>query len=237
MKKVLSLLVAFVFLQVETWALSGGPRYGGDQAAVSGTYAGVFTGLSGTAKPLGSSALVDTVGSNALGLFVIGVPQIDIATGSMAIFFEGSFFQGGIVGIADPNKSTLSAVAQGIHITELSTFTDIFFGQSSRTVDYDSRADGTIKAEIKRGTSSTGVTLEGTGTFTVSVIVSALQTFDNGTPLDPTDDITAVVQTNVPTGTLDFIVDGFKQSDTVVTPKNDSVAALLNGSGTSVTGG
>ena len=150
MKKVLSLLVAFVFMQVQTWALSGGPKYGGNQASVSGTYAGVFTGIGGTALALGTGVLVDSAGTNAVGLFVIGVPITDVANGTMALFFEGAFFQGGILGIADPNKQTLTGVAQGIHITELTTLTDFFFtGQTRQTVNYDSRADGTIKAEIK----------------------------------------------------------------------------------------
>ncbi len=235
MKKVLSLLVAFVFLQVQTWALSGGPQYGGNQAAVSGTYAGVFTGIGGTATALTSGGgLVDSLGTNAVGLFVIGVPQVDLATGTMAIFFEGTFFQGGILGIADPNKQTLTGVCQGIHITELSTFNDLFFGVSQRTVNYDSRADGTIKTEIKRGNLSQGTTLQGTGAFTVSVLVDTLVTIPNPDPTLPP--IVAVLQTSIPTGSLTFTVDGFKQSDQVTAPKQDSIASLLNGSGTAIGG-
>lgn len=233
MKKVLSLLVAFVFMQVQTWALSGGPRYGGDQASVSGTYAGVFTGIGGTAINLGTGNLVDSAGTNAVGLFVIGVPITDIANGTMAIFFEGSFFQGGILGIADPNKQTLTGVCQGVHITELISFTDLFFGVSQQSVNYDSRADGTIKAEIEN-TGIDGITLVGTGSFTVSIIVSTPVTFPD--PNNPGFFITTVVQSSVPTGTLSFTVDGFKQSDTVVIPATDSIANLLNGGGTQ-TGG
>ena len=229
MKKVLSLLVAFVFMQVQTWALSGGPQYGGDQASVTGTYAGVFTGIGGTAVNLGTGTLVDSAGTNAVGLFVIGVPAVDVANGSMALFFEGAFFQGGIIGIADPNKKTLTGVCQGVHITQLSTFTDLFFGQTAKTVNYDSRADGTIKASIEN-TGINGITLVGTGSFTVSIIVSTPVTFPD--PNNPGFFITTVVQSSVPTGTLSFTVDGFKQSDTVVTPAADSIANLLNGGGT-----
>ena len=233
MKKVLSLLVAFVFMQVQTWALSGGPTYGGDQASVTGTYAGVFTGIGGTAIALGTGALVDSAGTNAVGLFVIGVPITDVANGTMAIFFEGAFFQGGILGIADPNKKTLVGVCQGVHITELNTFTDLFFGVSSQSVNYDSRADGTVKAAIE-DTGVGGITLIGTGSFTVSIIVSTPVTFPD--PNNPGFFITTVVQSSVPTGTLSFTVDGFKQSDTVVTPAQDSIANLLNGGGTTVGG-
>ena len=229
MKKVLSLLVAFVFMQVQTWALSGGPQYGGDQASVTGTYAGVFTGIGGTAVNLGTGTLVDSAGTNAVGLFVIGVPVTDVANGSLALFFEGAFFQGGIIGIADPNKKTLTGVCQGVHITQLSTFTDLFFGQTAKTVNYDSRADGTIKASIEN-TGINGITLVGTGSFTVSIIVSTPVTFPD--PNNPGFFITTVVQSSVPTGTLSFTVDGFKQSDTVVQPAADSIANLLNGGGT-----
>ena len=229
MKKVLSLLVAFVFMQVQTWALSGGPQYGGSQASVTGTYAGVFTGVGGTAINLGTGSLVDSAGTNALGLFVIGVPVTDVANGTMAIFFEGSFFQGGIIGIADPNKQTLSGVCQGVHITQLTSFTDLFFGVSSKSVNYDSRADGTLKSKIEN-TGIGGITLVGTGSFTVSIIVSTPITFPD--PNNPGFFITTVVQSSVPTGTLSFTVDGFKQSQTVVIPAKDSIANLLNGGGT-----
>ena len=233
MKKVLSLLLAFVFMQVQTWALSGGPQYGGDQASVTGTYAGVFTGIGGTAINLGAGTLVDSAGTNAVGLFVIGVPATDVANGSLALFFEGAFFQGGIIGIANPNKKTLTGVCQGVHITQLSTFTDLFFGQTAKTVNYDSRADGTIKANIE-DTGIGGITLLGTGSFTVSIIVSTPITFPD--PNNPGFFITTVVQSSVPTGTLSFTVDGFKQSAIVVTPAADSIAKLLNGGGTG-TGG
>ena len=228
MKKVLSLLVAFVFMQVQTWALSGGPQYGGSQAAVAGTYAGVFTGVGGTAVNLGLGALVDAGGTNAVGLFVIGVPAIDIASGTFALFFEGTFFQGGILGIVDPNKQTLTGVAQGIHVSQLTSFTDLFFGQSSKSVNFDATADGTVKAKIEN-LGIGGTTLFGSGQFTVSRIVSTLVTFPD--PNNPGKFLTNVLQTSVPAGSLTFTLDGFKQSATVIKPATDSIASLLNGQG------
>ena len=228
MKKVLSLLVAFVLLQVQTWALSGGPVYGGSQAAVTGTYAGVFTGVGGTAINLGTGTLVDATGTNALGLFVLGVPATDLANGTFGLFFEGIFFQGGMLGILDPNKQTLSAVAQGIHITQLTTFTDLFFGQSSKSVNFDSTADGTVKAKLGLG-GNAAITLTGTGAFTVSKIVTTQITIPD--PNFPGFFITVPIQNSVPEGTLSFTVDGFKQSATVVKPAADSIANLLNGQG------
>ena len=232
MKKVLSLLVAFVLLQVQTWALSGGPVYGGSQAAVTGTYAGVFTGVGGTAIDLTGTGLVDASGTNALGLFVLGVPATDLAVGTFGLFFQGIFFQGGMLGIVDPNKQTLSAVAQGIHVTQLSSST--FFGQSFTSVNFDSTADGTIKAKLGIGgatvTGATAsITLVGTGAFTVSKIVTTTVTIPD--PNRPGFFINVPVQNSVPQGTLTFKVDGFKQSATVVKPAADSIANLLNGQG------
>ena len=229
MKKILSLLVVFVFMQVQTWALSGGPQYGGNQAALTGTYAGVFTGISGTATNNGVNPLIDTTGSNSIGLFVVGVPTTDIALGTMAIFAEGTFYQGGILAVADPNKQSLTGICQGIHITTLTQLTDLFFtGTTSKTVNYDSRADGTIKTKISGGTTF-GTTIGGTGNFSVSNIVTTIVTIPD--PANPGRFTNAPVQTDVPVGTISFIVDGFKQSQTVVSPKSDSIANLLNGGG------
>ena len=236
MKHVLSILVAFVFIQTQCWALSGGPRYGGNSASVAGTYAGVFTGVSGTARLLdpATNTLIDPVGSNALGLFVIGVGQVDIASGSLALFFEGTFFQGGLLGVADPNKQTLSATAQGIHKTEFTSYTSIFFGDSFQSAEYDARADGTIQAEFKEGTATSGLTLEGSGVFTVSVVTTDTITVPD--PLNPGFFTTKPIQKTTPTGTLSFVVDGFKQSDEVIKPGAGSLAALLNNTGVAGTG-
>ena len=95
-------------------------------------------------------------------------------------------------------------------------------------MNYDSRADGTIKTKIQ-DTGVGGITLIGTGQFTVSIIVSTPVTFPD--PNNPGMFITTVVQSSVPTGTLSFTVDGFKQSAQVITPAADSIANLLNGGG------
>lgn len=236
MKHVLSILLAFVFIQTQCWALSGGPRYGGNAAAVSGTYAGVFTGVSGTALLLDptTNKLVDPVGSNALGIFVIGVGKTDVASGSMALFFEGTFFQGGLLGIADPNKKSLNAVAQGIHKTDFTSFTSLFFGDNFQSASFDARADGTIKAEIQSGNVASGVTLVGSSTFTISVVQTTTVRIPD--PNNPGFFIDSPIQKAVPTGTLTFVVDGFKQSDEVIKPGVGSLAALLNNTGVAGTG-
>jgi hypothetical protein len=230
MNRTLSCLLAFVFLQVETWALSGGPQYGGNTAAVAGTYAGVFSGISGTAIALDPTAgfeLVDADGSNALGLFVLGVPQTDIGQGTAALFFEGSFYQGGILGIADPKKQTISGVIQCVQVTGRTTYDDFFFYGESLT--FGARADGTIKADIENQGITMGTRLNGEGVFTVTALT------DDVVVIPDPDNPALFIQQQVPKGTLKFKLDGFKQSDEVVFPNLDSTAALLNGTGTDVT--
>lgn len=228
MKKVLSLLVAFVFLQVQSWALSGGPQYGGT-AGLIGTYAGTFTGVKSTVPVPGSTAIV---GSNSLGVFVIAVPETDLAQGTIALFFEGIFYQGGVVGAADPSKSTLNLVAQMIHVSTFNRVSGFFFDVT--TIDYDSRCDGTLTIKVGKGNSG----LKGTGTFTVSNLVRAPVTTTTTTGVPPvTTTTTTIVNTFPPAGTLGFQVNGYKQSEKVVIPKLDLAAVLSGNSGGNGGGG
>ena len=95
MKKVLSLLVAFVFMQVQSQAYA--PFFSGSAAAVTGTYAGV---------------MLPSIAGNSLGIFVLGVPKAGLASGAFAMFAASGAFYGTIVGLVDPDKLTLTALAQ-----------------------------------------------------------------------------------------------------------------------------
>src|SRR5687768_1508213 len=72
MQRVLSLLLAFTFLQTQSWALSGGPNYGGAGQSIIGTYAGVLLPDLEAAALTGGLVQLD---QNALGLFAIGIPS------------------------------------------------------------------------------------------------------------------------------------------------------------------
>jgi len=214
MKKVLSLLLAFVFLHVQSWALSGGPFGNSGQNSIVGTYAGVFSGLSGTLTNPTTGATTKATGTNSLGIFVMGVPQTDLATGTVALFVEGFFYQGGILGLADPDKQIIVGISQAIHLSDV--FTDDVFGN---LIQFDSRADGAFKAEID---STTG-RIQGTGNFGVQVLdptgVNGGFFFFGGSSF-------------VAAGSLDFVVEGFLQSSTVIAPDPTSLASLLNNGGT-----
>jgi len=212
MKNVLSLLVAFVFVQTQCWALSGGPVYSGNQAAVTGIYAGVLTGVTTTGDILGAGTTTTSVGTNSIGLFLITVPQTGFATGTTALFFEGTSFTSTLTGIADPNKKTLVAIADGTVSTTTTTVGGIFDPTITVTSggDRQPEANGSIKAKLNSGRQN-AVTLKGEATFNVSILTSV------SIPAVPPATGTATGTTRVPSGTLKFKLDGFRQADAPVT--------------------
>ena len=115
MKQVLSLLVAFVFMQVQTWALSGGPVYPGNATSLSGTYAGTITGevffdAVGGVIP----TTPNTVSANGSGVFVIGQPASGLGSGVFAILFlSGTTYTGSVIAVADPGLLTMNGVMEG----------------------------------------------------------------------------------------------------------------------------
>src|SRR5688572_28078265 len=100
MKKVLSLLMAFVFLQAESFALSGGPVYGSTtNHNVIGTYSGV---LLPEEVEVENDLGCGQSSSASIGLFSLGVPETGPSTGSAIALVEGTAFNGSIIGVADP---------------------------------------------------------------------------------------------------------------------------------------
>lgn len=186
MKKVLSLLVAFVFLQVQSWALSGGPVFGGNSAAVKGTYAG---------------SMVPGVAGNSVGIFALGVPSTGLASGVFAMYIAGGAFYGSIIGVIDPDKLTLNALAQA---QQNSTRTLLSGGQLQILTIPVALASGALFATLVppdhgafgSTSSSGGYRLTGTGQLQTSSFPAG-----GGAP--------------VPGTTVDVTVDGFQQATTV----------------------
>lgn len=190
MNRVLSLLVAYVFLQTQAWALSGGPIYPGTGTTLTGTYAGVLvpdvpqTGNSLSGQPLPSNI-------TSIGLFSVGVPDVGIASGALIFFVNGDSYSGTISGIADPGKGTFVGLVDAI-----SNF--ILVDPNFPGVEFRIFAAGNIDAEIlnKGGTNSSApgsTRLEGTAVVNVS---GGGQGYD---------------------GVFTYLVDGYKQSDTATT--------------------
>jgi hypothetical protein len=217
MKKVLSLLLAFVFMHVQAHALSGGPVFaGGANTSLIGTYSGVLTGP-----------------TNALGIFVVGIRDVGPAEGDFNIFIGGAFYGGTIIGIGDPGDSSFHGVVQGEQVSDFSFFNDNFFGFNSGSATIEGTAAGLVDAIIEdSGSTFAGISgTRMTGAATVDV-----------RERQPTTTTTDANGNQVTTGggfkkvaSLNFSVDGFKQSD----DGNASQAAALQnfGSGTGARGG
>ena len=92
MKKLLSLLMCYVFLQAETFALRGGPNQAGGPK-VSGAYSGV---------------IIDTGGSGGVGLFLLNAANGGASSGQMVIFSQSAAgsesYNCTIIGLSDTSR-------------------------------------------------------------------------------------------------------------------------------------
>lgn len=194
MKKVLSLLVAFVFLQTQSWALSGGPVYpGGDLTTYTGTYAGVL--IPQTAQ---NAAAVANPPASAIGLFTFKQPTTGFATGTLVTFVNGAAFNGTIQGVLDPQQGQFNGVldaTSSFQVVVLVPNGQGGFTSQSYTVQASGSMDATV--EIGLGSAGTSGASRIHGSAALDVFFSILA---NGTP-----DVTQTVR---------FEVDGYKQSDT-----------------------
>ena len=192
MNKVLSLLVAFVFLQTQCWALSGGPVYRNSSRSYVGTYAGVLIPTVDTT--------VTTAGSSAqIGLFGFAQPETGFTQGVVAAFVEGSVFTGTIQGVLDPKEGTLHGILDATNYFVSSSTSATATSGASTTAFILGFAKGSINAKVTTDNSS-GPRVEGTAVLDVL-------------------DVTATVAGSPVTKlTATFQVDGFQQSLTATTP-------------------
>ena len=189
MNKVLSLLVAFVFLQTQCWALSGGPVYRNSSRSYVGTYAGVLIpSVDTTTATTGSAAQI--------GLFGFAQPETGFTQGVLAAFIGGQVFTGTIQGVLDPKEGTLHGIldATNYYISKETTATT-----SSTAIGILGFAKGSIEAKVTTDNSS-GPRVEGTAVLDVIDVTSSVAG-------GPVTKLTATFQ-----------VDGFQQSSTATTP-------------------
>ena len=234
MKKVLSLLVAFVFLQVNTWALSGGPDYFKDSNGPNdlvGTYSGVLI-------PKTSTNLTESTGAASIGLFTVNIPQAGLATGQGIFFIRGTAFTGSLVCFADPDDSSLEGVFIGQSTYEVIIQPRQVFTSPTGAITVIPAvtapiiAQGNLKAEVIRGianafqggtagttSSITQVTTTEVGTNNAARIVGTAE-------LDTYLTIAADGSPNV-RETVTFEADGIKQSNTVSTTSSTGFFLFL----------
>lgn len=200
MKQVLSLLMAFVFLQTQSWALSGGPFGGsGSGGSLTGSYAGVL--IPEVAPVVGTAT--------SIGLFTLLQPDSGFTTGAISVFVDGVAYLGTITGVMDPKDGAFRGVIDAASTLQIQTpvqTTQIVNGIPVTTTTIQNSvisAQGSIEAIVAadiganafQTSTSSATRVEGTATIDIS------PGFDpaTGTPI--------VTQTVV------FLVDGFKQAD------------------------
>lgn len=101
MKAIFGILLCYVFLSSQCYAIKGGPVYPGTTSVnVLGTYAAILL----PKEPLLGPKV------NSLGLFTLMIPQTGLASGNVFVFRGGVSYTGTIQGAADPATAKLYAV-------------------------------------------------------------------------------------------------------------------------------
>jgi len=200
MNRVLSFLLAYAFLQAQTWAIGGGPRHSGSAMQLVGTYAGVLIPVSQT-RP----STTQVPQSAAVGLFAIGIPSVSVATGKAVAFVDGIAFIGDVTAVADPARQTLTGLVEAISNFDVITLVPVIDANGNVTFQQVTTAifaQGNIKAKFEGGGN-----VDPTGGGTVGGRLTGSSSLDLFASLnaDGTPDIF---------NTVKFRVDGFKQSDT-----------------------
>jgi hypothetical protein len=158
MKKILSLLMCYVFLQAETFALRGGPNQAGGPK-VSGTYSGV---------------MIST--TSDIGLFVLNASAGGASTGQLVIFSQSGVSSNGyncaLVGLSDTSKGGTGkfiGVFSGAAVIQSTGATQSVSGQmtvvATQSIQQTPRLAGYANSRtltIPNGTTGTGGT-SGTG--------------------------------------------------------------------------
>ena len=214
MKKVLPILLCYVLMTTQVYAISGGPVFGGTSLNPVGTYSGVIT--VNTVKdfvldPDTGSTIIDpntgqaqfTVDDStvSLGLFSLGVPTTSVATGAFIQFVNGDVFSGNIVASVDPDSGTLSGLVEGT-----SSFSQTILEDTGTTVTtvvevIDNSIAGKVTAQV--GGTRSGSLASATITGTANLIVNS-----GGNRVSGGNEQGELVQNFA----LDCTVTGFRQS-------------------------
>lgn len=199
MKRVLSLLLALAFLRAETYAISGGPDFGGTIDIV-GTYSGVLV------QQL-TPELIESGESGSMALFTMGIPESGLATGRTLVFSAGRVYSGTITGVGAVTSSDQASfkgiIEASFNFTVSRTVVNPTTGEVTQiTSDVTSSANGTVDAEISNANVA--------AVITTLIKGSAQVLINNGqvdiSTLDP-------IIHNV----VDYQLTGFRQSTTVST--------------------
>ncbi len=224
MKSIFPLLLCYVLMTAQTYALSGGPVFRSVNSYI-GSYSGslrattdILNPASNNPKFLVPNAVgvftfsVDATGStNSVSTVTTGTNSNQVTTGTFLLFMNGLIFQGTISAIVNPVSGSMTGV-----IVASDSVTSTTTGSSTNL-----NANGYMNAKISaNSTNSTSTALRVNGKATLQVDDGVV----SGTTLQPIS----------PTQTLMFNVSGFQQTSIVTISASSSGAA--SGAGTA-TGG
>jgi len=217
MKKVLSLLMIFVFLDAESWAFP--PVYPTTSTSISGTYAGV---LVPNTPQAGLSAA-------SVGVFGIGIPGTASSTqvicqGDAAIFVGGAAYSSTVTGVLDPASNTLSSIIEGV-----SSFSQVVACSGNAvTISTYYYAQGNLTATLSEAKPPRGLAVgNGPGTPGAERIsgTATIDLYQNFNKVTGAPNVTSVVS---------YSVSGFQQTSTYSVP---TFMIIPPSSGQVVTGG
>lgn len=156
MKKLLSLLLCFVFLEAQTFAKHELPT---GQGSITGVYGGVMVpkstiipGFTTGSNMPGVTAPTVTTDTNAIGIFSFIMPQNGFGAGATIIFANGTIYTGSIDAMGDPQGMTINAILSSKYEFNLSQMVTGSNGQQTVvTTPITAEANGTMKARVETG--------------------------------------------------------------------------------------
>lgn len=212
MKQLLPLLLCYVLMTTQAYAISGGPVFGGSSLNPVGVYSGTImvksesdfnnpvrdpvTGIPIIDPNTGQTKPTVSTNVNALGLFSLGVPSTNVATGAFLIFVDGIVFRGTITASVNPDRAQLNGIINGTYNYHLTVPTST----GTSTVAITAQANGQIAANI--AATRTGAISSATLTGRSVVAINDGNVGGNTGGQFVTD------------RSLDCIVSGFRQSTT-----------------------
>ena len=194
MKILLACLMCLVLTVSQAYAIKGGPfDGGGGQVTVTGTYAGVLVSLPPVLDEGPPVVLGDP--DNSLALFTFRIPRVGLATGESAVFRNGFFYPGQVVGSADPDSAKVTAILNAVF-----EVTDVELADGSKSITARYNANGKFdKATIKANDFSVA-RIRGKASLTYTFVCT-------GCAPDPAGDSG---------GPIFYKIRGFKQSEATI---------------------
>ena len=168
MKRLLSLLMCYVFLQAETFAMRGGPNGASGVLQATGSYSGILIDV--------------TPGGGDVGLFVVSIISSGPSIGQVALFSSSAtdvdYYTGVLTGLSDPAKGNFIGVFNGSGATGASANRSV--NGSIQTTVSKTSTSGSLSSLRLKGTASSRTVTVPTNTLTflsAPPVVGPLKTY------------------------------------------------------------